>query len=149
MQKTLAFLLAVLLGACVVDPQPDDSAEDCGRICGRRAECPGHSGETECMDACVAAHYPAGCADAFDAASCTEISGSSSSPSFLNACYPACAPDGQVCQGDTVAACNTGHLVQQDCDYRCKAQGGNYAGVCAATRNGQPTPNGLPDCWCD
>ena len=147
--RAVPLLLLSFLAACVVDPKPDESAENCQRICARRTECPGHTSETECQESCVAAHYPSGCADAFEAATCSEIDGTSTSASFTDACYPACSPDGRICQGDTLAACTNSRLVQQDCDYSCKTQGFSYSGVCAATKNGTYTQSGLPECWCE
>ncbi len=149
-RKLLPVVLTLLVG-CVTDPSPPESdSVACERICAKTAQCPGLTGGSDCKASCEASHYPTGCADALEAAKCTEISaGVEGGGSWVPSCYPKCTPDGQICQGDVVMVCSNGHYSQADCSYRCESVGDTYSGVCAATRNGQTTPNGLPDCWCD
>lgn len=149
--KRFLVLPICLVAACVTNPEPPESESDaCKRLCEREGECPGLEGGDACIASCEAAHFPTACADAIEAAKCSEISaGVQGGGAWVDVCYPACTPDGVVCQNDVLLECSSGHYAQQDCTYRCEAAGETYSGVCAKTRNGQTTPNGLPDCWCD
>lgn len=150
MKRILALPLC-LVAACVTDPKPPESeSEACERICTREGECPGLDGGDACVASCEASHYPTGCADAVEEAKCSELTaGVQGGAAWVAACYPKCSPDDVVCHSDVLHTCSGGLHIQQDCEYRCQAAGETYSGVCAKTRNGQTTPTGLPDCWCD
>ena len=149
--KRILFVAISCLAACVTNPQPPESEEEaCQRICDRTGECPGLEGGESCIKSCEASHYPSSCADAIVDSKCTELTaGVQGGAAWVGACYPKCTPDGIVCQKDMLVSCSGGLYSQQDCSFRCEAAGETYSGVCAKTRNGQTTPSGLPDCWCD
>lgn len=151
LRGAVTVVLLAAIAAC--GPPADDFAErelECQKVCDRTGQCPGLRGGQECLDACLASHFPAGCGDAVKDASCTELSaGAQGSGAWVNACYPKCSPDKVACSGDTLMACSLGRLLQQDCEWVCKDRGDTYSGVCAKTKDGQTSPNGLPQCWCE
>ncbi len=145
------FVLLALLSACVVADLDDEGREaECDQICSRTGQCPGLDGSSTCVNSCLASHFPRGCGDAVEAASCTELTGGpQGGGSWLDACYPKCSPDRVLCNGDRLVACSFGRLIQQDCSWVCEARGETYAKVCAASHQGQTSPSGLPECWCE
>lgn len=147
--RLLALLLAALAN-CVALPDPGEEEQRCVRICEKTAQCPGIDQDAQCKERCMASHFPEKCADAMEATTCAELEqGSTSKSAWVVACYPRCSPDGVACQGDRILSCNGGYFSQRECSFVCRDLGGKYSGVCAKERNGQFSPTGLPQCWCD
>lgn len=144
------FLIGLLLSACYQLPDPEAEKERCTAICDHLQTCPNLEDDSACVDRCLASHYPEACAEAVEATSCSVLEqGATIGTPWVEACYPKCARDGVACYGNRITTCDIGHHSQLDCTFQCKEAGEVFSGVCGKTRNGQSSPSGQAQCWCD
>jgi hypothetical protein len=109
--------------------------------------------QTALQQDCIAQYHPlkvtAACNTAIGAASCADLTSTTSTVS--NTCFPACTAGSTppVCNGDgTVTICNdAGLLHRNDCELSCQTDGyTHWTGSCGTAYAGQTAAQ--PQCWC-
>ncbi|MBX3263815.1 MAG: hypothetical protein KF782_29345, partial [Labilithrix sp.] len=131
-------------GAGSAGRRPINSDKLCSRLI---TEC----GQAITMETCrrqfTAILVTGACADALAAASCTDLT-TSSSP-VLDTCFPPCSGALATCNGDgSITVCTTaGTTNVLDCEEACKADGARaYSGTCGTSDGAQISDT--PQCWC-
>lgn len=102
------------------------------------------------LQSCAATYAPVrvteACASLVTTASCAELTSTTSSLS--NTCFPRCTGTLATCNGNgTITVCqDTGTQNVLDCSAACRANFGEWTGICGTSYNGQVSDR--PQCWC-
>lgn len=164
----LSALSAPLAGGCVpVDPSATDGGAsssssssggstssglvsiDVDALCQRLVgECRQPVLQQDCVSTFFPLRVSSACRNAIPAASCSDLTSTTSSLSTL--CFPSCAKGtAPVCNGDgTITTCaDTGNTHRKDCRDACTALGFTaWTGSCGTTYAGEVAAQ--PQCWC-
>lgn len=122
-----------------------DGPRDAKAFCDKARSC---GQPTQNCDAVMAAvRVSQACVDGLAAASCADLTSSSSSAA--STCFPPCSGETTTCNGDgTATKCSDGRTLVLDCAASCSLNGKTYTGTCGPAYGAQKSADGQPVCWC-